>query len=88
MNVDGSTGEKHKGGFILEGFDGHQYAYTMKFLFLISNNEVEYEAILAGLQMAQSLKLTHLCVKSYLQVGIKQVTSTSEVKVDNMQKNI
>lgn len=45
LNIDSSTGEKHKGaGFIIEDPDGHQYACAMKFLFRVSNNETEYEA--------------------------------------------
>lgn len=40
LNVDGPTGEKYKrAGFILEDSDGCQYAYTLKFLFPISNNK-------------------------------------------------
>lgn len=58
--------------FILDDPDGHQYAYAIKFLFFVSNNKAEYEALFVGLCMAQSLKLTHLCVRSDSQVVIGQ----------------
>ncbi|KAI5653314.1 hypothetical protein M9H77_30501 [Catharanthus roseus] len=47
LNTNGSARENTKGAsFILEDPDGHQYAYAMKFLFPVSNNEGEYEALL------------------------------------------
>lgn len=33
------------------------FVYVMKFMFHISNNELEYEALIAWLQMAQNLKI-------------------------------
>lgn len=63
--MDGSTGEQTKGArFILEDPEGQQYAYGMKFLFLVSNNESEYEALLVRLKIAKSIYLTHLLVRS------------------------
>lgn len=59
LNIDGSSGKKHKGvGLILEDPNGYQYAYAMKFLFPVNNNEAKYEALLTGLCMAGSLKIT------------------------------
>lgn len=53
--MDGSTGTEHQGAwFVLEDLEGHQFAYAMDFTFPVSNNEVVYEALLSGLQMAQS----------------------------------
>ncbi|KAI5683657.1 hypothetical protein M9H77_04885 [Catharanthus roseus] len=49
------------------------------------NNEDEYEALFVGLQMAQSLKITHLLVKSDSQIVIGQVTGTFEAKEDNIK---
>lgn len=42
----------------------------MKFTFPVSINEAEYEALRTGLQMALSLKITHLLVKGDSQVVI------------------
>lgn len=79
--MDGSIGERTKGaGFILEEPKGHKYAYALKFLSPVSNNEAEYEALLAGLRMAKSLKLTHILVRSDPQVVIGHVTSIFEAK--------
>lgn len=71
MNVDGSVSIEHKrDGFVLEDPEGHQFAYAMKFTFHVSNKETEYEALLTGLQMAQSLKITYLLFRSDPQVVI------------------
>ncbi|KAI5661430.1 hypothetical protein M9H77_20753 [Catharanthus roseus] len=58
----------------------------MKFLFLVSNNEAEYEALLAGLRMANSLKLTRILVRIDSQVVIGHVTKIFEAKEDNIPK--
>ncbi|KAI5676104.1 hypothetical protein M9H77_07054 [Catharanthus roseus] len=74
LNVDESTGEKNRGArFILEDPP-------------ITNNKVEYEALLRGLRMASSLKISHLCVQSDSQVIIGQVTCVFEAKEENMKK--
>lgn len=65
LNICGYAGTEHVGaGFILEDPDGHQFAYAIKFNFLVSNNEPVYEALLSGLQMEKNLKRTHLLVSS------------------------
>lgn len=86
LNVDGSAGEQNKGaGFILEDPQGQQYAYTMKFLFLVCNNKVGYEALLARLKMAKNLKFTQLLVRSDSQVVFGHLTGIFEAQEDNMQ---
>lgn len=80
MNVDCSNCSDKGVGFILCDPDGHQFLYAMKFVFPVINNEVEYESLLPGLQMAQSLKITHLLVQSDSQVAIEQVTGDLKQK--------
>lgn len=53
---------------MFEDPDNHQYAYTMKFLFAVSNNKVKYESLLAGLRMPPNLKVSCLHVRSDSQV--------------------
>ncbi|KAI5658483.1 hypothetical protein M9H77_27276 [Catharanthus roseus] len=71
LNTDEYTGPHTRGvGFTLEDPQGQQYAYAIKFLFHVSNNKAKYEALLVGLRMARSLKLTHLLVRNDSQVVI------------------
>ncbi|KAI5658790.1 hypothetical protein M9H77_27583 [Catharanthus roseus] len=51
-----------------------------------NNNEVEYEALLAGLRMVKSLKLTHILVQSNSQVVIGHVTEFSKVQFEKVPK--
>lgn len=42
--------QHHKGArFVLEDAHDIEFAYTLKYNFPVSNNELEYEAILVGL---------------------------------------
>lgn len=50
LYVDGSVGQEDKGaGFILEIPNGVEFAYALKYYFVVSNNESEYEALIVGL---------------------------------------
>lgn len=87
LNTDGSTREQNKGaGFILEDPDEHQYAYAIMFWFLVSNNEAEYEALLAGLHGAKYLNLTNILVRIDSEVVIGQVTGVFEAKEENIKQ--
>lgn len=57
----------------------------MKFSFPVSNNEAKYEALLAGLRIACSLKITYLRVRSDPQIVICQVTGDFEAKEDKQK---
>ena len=55
--VDGSSNENGSGaGIILISPEGHRFHSALRFGFKASNNEAEYEALLAGLRIAQELK--------------------------------
>ena len=57
LYVDGSATDNTSGaGIILVMPTGHKFHSTLKFKFEASNNESEYEALLAGLRMAVELK--------------------------------
>lgn len=50
-----SIGRREEGagaGFILISPDGHELTYARSFEFKASNNEAEYEALIAGLKLA------------------------------------
>ena len=55
--VDGSSNENDSGaGIILISPEGHRFHSTLRFRFKVTNNEAEYEALLARLRVAQELK--------------------------------
>ena len=45
---------------ILQSSKGLSIAQEVKFTFVASNNEVEYEAVLLGLRLAKELSVTNL----------------------------
>ena len=57
MSVDGSSGEQGSGAWIvLEGPKGEEIYYAVKLEFIATNNQAEYEALIAGLELAKAVK--------------------------------
>ncbi|XP_062114054.1 uncharacterized protein LOC133825076 [Humulus lupulus] len=55
--VDGSSNENGSGaGIILIVLEGHRFHTTLRFVFDASNNEAEYEVLLAGVRVAKEFK--------------------------------
>nr|GEX44941.1 reverse transcriptase domain-containing protein [Tanacetum cinerariifolium] len=52
--VDGSGA-----GFILTNLEGVEFTYALRFQFAASNNEAEYEALVAGLRIATQIGVKH-----------------------------
>ena len=56
MFIDGSSNELGSGaGIVLTDPDGLKLEQSIRFGFQASNNEVEYEALLAGLKLAKAV---------------------------------
>nr|GEU48699.1 hypothetical protein [Tanacetum cinerariifolium] len=53
--VDGSGA-----GLILTNLEGTKFTYTLRFGFDATNNEVEYEALIAGLRIAEQIGISNL----------------------------
>ena len=57
LRIDGFSNVNGSGaGVILESPIGEKISYALRLKFLASNNEVEYEALLAGLLLAKEMK--------------------------------
>lgn len=57
LYVDDSSNDQHSGeGIILVSPEGHKFHSAVKFGFTASNNEAEYEALLAGLRLARRVQ--------------------------------
>nr|GFA00811.1 reverse transcriptase domain-containing protein [Tanacetum cinerariifolium] len=79
--VDGSGA-----GLILTNPDGVEFTYALRFQFAASNNEVEYEALIAGLRIATQMGVKKIQENIDSKLVANQVLGTYVAKEDNMIK--
>ena len=85
ISVDGASNAQGSGaGLILTSPEGIDIEYALRFGFRTSNNEAEYEAVIAGLNLAHSLEVDQLEVYSDSQLVVKQIEDTYEAKNERM----
>nr|GEV57801.1 reverse transcriptase domain-containing protein [Tanacetum cinerariifolium] len=63
-----------------------EFAYALRFQFAASNNEAEYEALIAGLRIAARMGVNNVHVSVDSKLVAKQVLETYVAKEDNMVK--
>ena len=82
LSMDGAANAHGSGaGLILTSSDGIDVEYALRFGFQASNNEVEYEAVIIGLNLAHSMEADQLEVCSDSQLVVKQIEDDYEAKV-------
>ena len=64
--------------------DGIDIEYALRFGFRASNNEAEYEAVIAGLNLAHSMKVDQLEICSDSQLVVKQIEDSYEARGEKM----
>ena len=85
LSLDGAANTQGSGvGLILTSPEGIDIEYALRFGFQASNNEAEYEAIIAGLNLAHSMEVDQLEVCSDSQLVVKQIEDTYEAKGEKM----
>ncbi|KAK9074310.1 hypothetical protein SSX86_006908 [Deinandra increscens subsp. villosa] len=85
--TDGASNEEGCGaGLILTSPKGKEITCALKFDFTTTNNEAEYEALLAGLRMAKQLKVKNLEAHVDSMLVASQVNQTYEAKGDTMKQ--
>ena len=85
FSVDGASNAQGSGvGLILTSPEGIDIEYALRFGFQASNNEAEYEAVIAGLNLAHSLEVDQLEVCSDSQLVVRQIEDTYEAKSGRM----
>jgi len=58
LSVDGSSNQQGSGaGIILEGHNGVLIEQALRFAFKASNNQADYEALIAGMLLAKEMVL-------------------------------
>ena len=85
LSLDRASNAQGSGaGLILTSPEGIDIEYALRFGFHTSNNEAEYEAVIAGLNLARSLEVDQLEVYSDSQLVVRQIEDTYEAKSESM----
>ena len=85
LYVDGASNTQGSGaGLILTSPKGIDIEYALRFGFRTSNNEAEYEAVIAGLNLAHSLEVAQLEVYNDSQLVVRQIEDTYKAKSERM----
>ncbi|GJY50302.1 reverse transcriptase domain-containing protein [Tanacetum coccineum] len=79
--IDGSGA-----GLILTSPEGTEFTYALRFQFTASNNEAEYEALIAGLRIATQMGVRNVHVSVDSKLVANQVLGTYVAKEENMVK--
>ena len=83
--VDGAANAQGSGaGLILTSPEGIDIEYALRFGFRAFNNEAEYEAVIAGLNLAHSMEVDQLEVCSDSQLVVKQIEDSYEARGEKM----
>ncbi|XP_068477230.1 uncharacterized protein [Phaseolus vulgaris] len=78
--VDGSSNQQGIGvGIILEGPNGLLIEQALRFAFKANNNQVEYEALVAGMFLAKEMGARSLLVKSDYVMFLKETFAMFEL---------
>ncbi|XP_059670727.1 uncharacterized protein LOC132316237 [Cornus florida] len=84
--VDGSSTAQASGaGLALVSLEGENIQYALRFGFKATNNEAEYEALIAGLKVANALGVEQLKVYTDSQLVAGQVQAEYEARDEKMK---
>ena len=79
--MDGSS-TLHTGGIrvVLQSLEGDELKYKVRLQYPVTNNEVEYEALLEGLELAKSLEAESILIQEDSLLVMSQVNEAYEAK--------
>ncbi|XP_073116137.1 uncharacterized protein [Elaeis guineensis] len=87
LHIDGASNARGSGaGFLLTGPEGVTTEHALRFDFKASNNQAEYEALVAGLKLALELGIDRLQVFSDSQLIVGQTKDEFETRDPTMAK--
>nr|KYP65724.1 Uncharacterized protein Mb2253c family [Cajanus cajan] len=87
MRVDGSSNDQGSGaGIILESPSGITLEQSLRFGFRASNNQAEYEALLARMRLAVEMGVRKITCWTDSKVVTEQVNDNFQVKDPNFLK--
>ncbi|KAJ9552293.1 hypothetical protein OSB04_016338 [Centaurea solstitialis] len=85
MHVDGASNARGSGlGVVLKSSHGGNMVYSIRCEFKTTNNEAEYEALIAGLDMAYNLGARWLHVRSDSLLVVNQINGEFQAKDSKM----
>ncbi|XP_021735240.1 uncharacterized protein LOC110701933 [Chenopodium quinoa] len=83
--TDGSATVNGSGArVVITSPEGKNFEYALKFSFKASNNEAEYEAAVAGLELCIALEAEHICLKTDSHLVANQIRGEYEAKEPSM----
>ncbi|XP_042499339.1 uncharacterized protein LOC122077455 [Macadamia integrifolia] len=83
--VDGSSTTARSGaGLVLKSPEEFTIHYALRFAFPATNNEAEYEALIAGIKLAKAVMTDDLVAHSDSQLIVNQVNGQYEAKEERM----
>ncbi|GKC39657.1 reverse transcriptase domain-containing protein [Tanacetum coccineum] len=83
--TDGSSCLEGSGaGLILTSPKGEEFTYALRFEFDASNNEEEYEALIAGLRIAEQMGVKNLAAKVDSRLVVNQINGSYKAKEQSM----
>ncbi|XP_070020718.1 uncharacterized protein [Nicotiana sylvestris] len=86
--IDGSSNVKGAGlGIVLIPPTGETIRQAIK-CHSITNNEVKYDAVIAGLELARELGITQIIIKSDSQLVVNQMLGTYTARETRMQEHL
>ncbi|XP_023746717.1 uncharacterized protein LOC111894856 [Lactuca sativa] len=89
LYTDGASGREGSGaGMILTSPEGEEVTYALRFDFHTSNNEAEYEALLAGLRLAKQMVAKAVTALTDSRLAANQVNGSFEVRDQRMGKYV
>ena len=85
--VDGSS-TQHAGGIgvVLQSTDGDKLKHKIHLQYQTTNNEVEYKALLKGLEFARSIEVRSILVLGDSRLVMGQINGIYETKEERMRK--
>lgn len=87
LHVDGASSSDGSGErVILTAPTGEKYTYALRFDFKCSNNESEYEALIAGLKIAKSMGVDNIDVYGDSMLIANKVRGSYEAKEAHIKK--
>nr|XP_043615921.1 uncharacterized protein LOC122587823 [Erigeron canadensis] len=84
--VGASSNEGAGAGIVLVGPEGEEFSYALRFDFPATNNETEYEALLAEMRIAKKLNVNRLKVYVDSKLVANQVNGVYEAKDEKMEQ--
>ncbi|GJU71075.1 reverse transcriptase domain-containing protein [Tanacetum coccineum] len=81
LYTDGASSSDGLGaGLMLISPEGKEYTYALRFEFETTNNEAEYDALLAGLRISQEMEIRSLAIFADSQLMLNQIKGLFEAK--------